>query len=243
MTEILQNCLPPDMRELRPLPGIAPLEMADWLQVDDVYGAQMAERARILRDHRAEVLIEMPGARAAAQEALALVLEQLSHRDDFDVGARHVRRPDGVEVVLTGEPLEQLAHLIQEDICLIERPEGAEEHVLTAGLLCFPASWRLAEKVGRGLIGVHEPVEDYDGAMARRVQRLFDGVKEGRPMWRFNRLHYADATLFHPKSEENRRNPVAEEAAGFVRSERQSLVRLPETRAVIFSIHTYLVKA
>jgi hypothetical protein len=51
-----------------------------------------------------------------------------------------------------------------------------DEHVLTAAVLCFPASWHLADKIGRPLTTIHVPVKVYDETLARRVQRLFDGV-------------------------------------------------------------------
>ena len=77
--------------------------------------------------------------------------------------------------------------------------------------------------------------------MARRVQRLFDGVREGRPLWRFNALWYDDPTLFQPRPENAPRAAIDRSKAPYFRSERQSLVRLPQTGAVVFSIHTYVV--
>nr|MDA3888584.1 DUF3445 domain-containing protein [Allgaiera sp.] len=58
---------------------------------------------------------------------------------------------------------------------------------------------------------------------------------------RQNALLYADAALHHPRSEAApRERPVGE--APYLRSERQCLLRLPKTGAVVFSIHTYLLR-
>ena len=57
---------------------------------------------------------------------------------------------------------------------LLEKPDGAAEHVLTGAILCFPSNWTLAQKFGMRLARIHLPVERYDEAVARRVQRLFD---------------------------------------------------------------------
>ena len=46
--------------------------------------------------------------------------------------------------------LAALAGLAQEDFCLMQRAAG-RAYALTAALLCFPAHWRLAEKLGRPL--------------------------------------------------------------------------------------------
>ncbi len=216
--------------------------MADWLIVDEVYAPQMAERLRLLEGCREAVVQLDPAALPAAQELLAMVVEQLSARSDFGLGEGRMLCPDGREVVLDdARPLETLGQLVQEDFCLLER--RGEEAVLTGAVLCFPASWRLDEKFLRPLTGIHAPVEDYDAAIAARVQRLFDGVKPGRPLWRSNLLHYADPALHQPRSERARRVPVLPSEARYLRSERQSLVRLPESGAVVFSIHSYVCAA
>ena len=149
------------------------------------------------------------------------------------------RRPDGAVVPLDrAAPLLTLGRLVQEDLCILEAEGGA--HVLTGAILCFPASWTLAEKIGRPLLAIHAPVAAYDAEIARRVQRMFDAIRPDRPLWRGNSLLYDDATLHQPRREgEHRPAPVART---YVRSERQCFVRLPETRAVVFSIHTYVLR-
>jgi len=189
-----------------------------------------------------------PEGEAAAQELLAFVLSWLgAHAPGYRVGASEVERPDGVVVALDpGDPMGTLGHLVQEDLCLMEK--RGDEHVLSAAVLCFPASWRLGDKIGRPLTAIHVPVPEYDEGLARRVQRLFDGVQVGRPLWRFNALRYVDPDLFQPRP---RVAPVhvdaleegGGDAAPYLRSERQCVLRLPETRACVFSIHSYVIRA
>ncbi|MDZ7711404.1 MAG: DUF3445 domain-containing protein [Roseovarius sp.] len=238
MTAILQTRLPHDVDQRRPLPGIAPLDPADWLHVDEAFAAQMAERARLLHARRGDVLAVTEGAGPAMDELLQVVLDWLAeHGAGYDVLAHQVRRPDGVVVPLDrADPMATLGHLVQEDLCLMEK--RGQQHVLTAAVLCFPASWRLAEKIGRPLTAIHAPVAEYDDALARRVQRLFDGVQPGRPLWRFNALRYADPALHQPRS---RVTPGETADYPYLRSERQCVLRLPATRACVFSIHTYVL--
>ena len=240
MTEILQKSLPYDVATGRPLPGVAPLTLADWLMVDEAFGGQMAERARLLRDQREDVLAVTPEGAAAAQELLEYVLSWLAdHASGYVLRDETVTRPDGVEVKLDrGDPMGTLGHLVQEDLCLMEKQ--GDEHVLSAAVLCFPASWRLAEKIGRPLTSIHVPVAEYDAGLARRVQRLFDGVQVDRPLWRFNALRYGDPTLHQPRS---RVQPSTKGGADYpyLRSERQCVLRLPKTRACVFSIHTFVI--
>jgi hypothetical protein len=238
MTPILQRATPYDTRAPRPLPGIAPMDMADWLLVDEAFAPQMAERARLLAERRDDVLAVTEGAGPAADELLQFVLDWLGKNGvGYDISANEARRPDGVTVAIDRtDPMLTLGHLVQEDLCIMEK--RGEEHVLTAAVLCFPASWRLAEKIGHPLLAIHVPVPDYP-QIAPRVQRLFDGVQPGRPLWRFNAHGYGDPALYHPMRENV--DEAARARLPYLRSERQCVLRLPETRACVFSIHTYVM--
>ena len=237
----LQERVPFDLSTSRPLPNIGPVAMSDWLLVDEAYAGQMATRAHLLDNNREAVLALSERARPAADELLDVVLSHLP--DGFVRDGEHVTRPDGGQVTLDrADPMGTLGRLVQEDLCLLEKAEGEAEHVLTGAVLCFPAGWRLAQKVMRPLVEIHVPIPEYDAALAARVQRLFDGVQPGRPLMRFNRLWYDDPTLFQPgprRDNDDRSDPGT---AAYFRSERQCLVRLPETRAVVFSIHTYVIE-
>jgi hypothetical protein len=217
------------------MPGMRPVE-GSWITVDDAYAAQMAERARLWHVARDAVRIVTPGADEAVAEVLEVALRALPTAFRREGGA--VVRPGGVRVATEGEePFGVLNRLLQEDLLVLER-RGAE-HVLIAGLLCFPAHWTLSEKVGHPLTRIHAPVPDYDAALAARVQRLMDRVQPGRPIWRANVLAHDEATLHRPRSEWTVR--PRREAARYLRSERQTLLRLPRTGAVLFAVHTFLV--
>ncbi|MDA7427018.1 DUF3445 domain-containing protein [Primorskyibacter aestuariivivens] len=237
---ILQSHIPYDVSP-RDLPGISPFDPAAWLDVDDAYAAQMAERIRLLETREDEVLQCAPEALPPAREVLDMVCENLAaHHAGFCVGAGGVTTPDGRTVTRdAARPLHMLAHLIQEDICILQKQ--GDEHILTGALLCFPASWRLDEKFMRPLSHIHHTVDAYDTGIEKRVQRLFDGVQAGRPLWRFNALRYADAALFQPRSIHDRRDQPKTGEEKFMRSERQCILRLPQSNAVVFSIHTYVV--
>lgn len=244
MPPILQRHLPvaPWMADhtLR-LPGTVPIALAEWLQRDDVFAEQMAARDYLIAERPAAVHAVADAARPAAAELLALVLAHLDGVPGYAREGEAMRRPDGVLVPLDGEPLVVAGRLVQEDLVLLERPEGGDEHVLTGAILCFPSNWTLAEKFGKGLVRIHLPVERYDESIARRVQRLFDAIRPEAPIMRANLLLYSDPALFNPRHEFARHTPDPG-AAEFVRVERQTLLRLPETRAVVFSIHTYMVR-
>lgn len=244
---ILQKTLPhfPWMEPpLARLPGVVPLEGEDWLIADDAFAGQMARRDGLLAQRPDQVHALLPGAVPAAQELYHLVLDSLSRHPAYQLRATDATRPDGVTVPLDrSQPLKTLGRLVQEDFCLMEAPVDqatAGEHVLTGAILCFPASWTLAQKIGRPLTAIHEPVPPYDDAIARRVQRMFDAIRVDQVLWRMNFLSYDDPELFQPRLEGQRRPRPVHHV--YLRAERQCLRRLPVTRAVVFSIHSYVMR-
>lgn len=240
MTKIVQKSLPYDIHRPRPLPGIAPLQAEDWLIADEAFAGQMAERQRLI-DQRRDAVIAMDGSAApAVAELLDEVLGFLRGQAGYSVAADHVIRPDGVRVDIDrDDALRTLGLLVQEDLCVMQK--RGDEHVLTAAVLCFPSNWTLRQKFLRPLIGIHVPVDAYDDNIAKRVQRLFDGIRPGRPLWRFNVLWYNDCILHNPRREGDHSPTPGAAEAPYLRSERQVLYRLPQTGAVVFSIHTFMI--
>ncbi|MCA0044632.1 heme-dependent oxidative N-demethylase family protein [Celeribacter litoreus] len=244
MTPILQTELSfapwADPRTNR-LPGVIPVGLDDWLEVDTAYAAQMALRDHLIATQPDEVMGLHESARPAAEELLDVVLPLLPPLG-FTVSPESVTRPDGVTVPLDrSAPLETLGRLLQCDLCLMQPdPTGTtDESVLTGGILCFPSGWRLSEKFMRPMMRIHKPIEVYTPELGKRVQRLLDGVQPGRGLMR-GTASRSDAHLADPRSEGEYRHGQA--TSKFIRVERQCLIRLPETRAVVFTIHTQVVE-
>ena len=122
-----------------------------------------------------------------------------------------------------------------------KKPEGAREHVLTAAALCFPASWTLGRKdrstvgrdprAGRKLHGRHG--HPRASACSTRSARA---VRSGGR----TRCFTPGPNLHQPRSEAEPREETHLDTP-YLRSERQCLLRLPQTGAILFSIHTYVV--
>lgn len=239
---ILQDGLPfplpwTDPRTAR-LPGIQPASEETWLLRDAAFAPQMAERDRLIATHPDAVLALLPQGQAAAQELLETLSGWLSRQPGYRVDGGQVTRPDGVILPLDrGDPMRTAGRLVQEDLCLMQG-QGAEA-VLTGAALCFPANWTLAEKIGRPMTRIHGPVHEYDADIARRVQRMFDAIRPDQVLWRANFNVWDHARLFSPKPEAAPR--AATPARRYLRSERQTLRRLPVSGAVVFAIHTFIV--
>ena len=223
------------------LPGTRPISPDEWIICDDAFSEQMALRDELIETKRDKVLAISDQANEAAVELSKMALEFSIKSLGYQKSNDEVIRPDEVSIKIDlSDPMKFLGRLIQNDFCILQKV--GDEHVLTAASLCFPASWSLEEKFLKPLIDIHIPVKEYNEEIAKRVQRLFDGLQVSRPVWRFNALYYEEPDLFQARSVNQPRKKPAPNQVNYFRSERQTLIKLPETLAIVFGIHTFVVK-
>ena len=237
---IFQKSIPYDTTYPK-LPGTRPISPDEWIICDDAFSQQMALRDELIKTRRDKVLAISDQAYEAAVELSKMALEFSIKSLGYQKSNDEVIRPDEVSLKIDlSNPMKFLGRLVQNDFCILQKV--GEEHVLTAASLCFPASWSLEEKFLKPLIDIHIPVKEYNEEIAKRVQRLFDGLQVSRPVWRFNALYYEEPDLFQPRSVNQPRKKPAPNQVNYFRSERQTLIKLPETRAIVFGIHTFVIK-
>lgn len=228
----------------RRLPGLFPVGLQDWLACDEVYDQQIQLRDRLISEKRDQVYQTGkdtdPHKHPAAIELLACLTKELSAKRGYQYTPPNIKRPDGAMINCTSDdPLIIAARLVQEDLLILE--EKNRQHYLTNAVLCFPASWTLAQKIDKPLGAIHEPVTRYTDNITNRVNRIFDHIHPEQPVMRANFLLYDDPALHQPRLE-NQKKTIDPKAPLYVRVERQTLRRLPKTRAIVFAVHTYLVK-
>jgi hypothetical protein len=202
----------------------------------------------LLAERHAEVFAERPDSRPAQQEVLALLIEHLprAHPDAYrrDGSRIHIVPAGvGIEVESPQEaPLECASRLVQEDLVLMAR--GDTGWHLAAASLCFPSTWVLAEKFGRDMDGIHKPVPGYAEHIGPRILRIFDNLQVERPVWRLNWSIYDSPELYAPRRRPGPRIWLAEgviaDANCFIRVERQTLRKLPDTGYILFTIKVLL---
>ncbi|HKK31385.1 MAG TPA: DUF3445 domain-containing protein [Alphaproteobacteria bacterium] len=227
--------------------GLRPLDPADWLQPDAELEQDLVEKDRLIAERLDEVFAVTPGSETACRELLAKVLDYLpaAYPETYRLKKDAVRI--GLERTVAlgcGEPaLLTAGRLAQEDFCILQ--EDAEgRYLLTAATLCFPTRWRLADKLGKPLAAIHGPVPVYADKLARPVDRFFQHLKADKPVWRINWSLLDDPALFQPTGHGRTLADlsITPENIGekvTFRSERQTLVRLPATGAVVFGIRNY----
>jgi hypothetical protein len=165
-------------------------------------GERLALRRRIAADHP-ETIGALPGSEAAVADLVGLV-------------------GGGATDLATAATVQG------DDVCLLA-PEPAWP--LVAGAVLFPSHWRLADKLGLPLSGVHERVPGYP---AGQVDRFLDRLRPGQVAWRRNLLFHRDGELHAPLASDAD-VPVT---AWWLRSERQTFRVLQPSGAVLFTIHT-----
>ncbi|HAM73160.1 MAG TPA: hypothetical protein DCM86_16105, partial [Verrucomicrobiales bacterium] len=74
---------------------------------------------------------------------------------------------------------------IWEPDFLLLRPEG-DDFILEGGVLCFPSSWSLEEKLGHPLRWIHEPVPTLNARLGGRVGTFLQSLKPGIEWERVN---------------------------------------------------------
>lgn len=134
-----------------------------------------------------------------------------------------------------------------------EEEKGEEEegpkYILEAFSTCFPAGFDTREKLGRRLAAIHDPVPGYKEKLERSMDRFFEKLEVGKYVRRVNWSITTHAELFSAfgnkihGGEGDELVPLKLEEldldATFMRCERQTLHRLPESQALVFGFHTY----
>lgn len=202
--------------------GARRLDPAEWIDFGPGADEQLTEKRRVLHAHRDQVIAALPGADDACTELLAMLEEHL--------GVPHVPSD--------AHPIEQAGLLVPEDLC-VHLPDVHGRPVLVAASLSFPFRWVLAEKLGLPMAAIHEPIPGYADQIGAAVDKVFAQLTPERGMLRFN-IGVLDAPeLFQPRRPDVGPQPIPE--GFFLRSERQTLRVLPQTRAVVFTIRTTVV--
>jgi hypothetical protein len=222
--------------------GVAAIDARDWFELDGAYAVQMAEKERLLAERRADVFQILPQAEASARALLDSVVAWTlaTHPDRYAREGGAIRCSDRRRVALAGRhPLEAAALLVQEDLCLLQ-PNAAGTLILVGACLCFPSRWRLADKLGRPMLAIHQPVPGLNPKIGATIDRFLAGLKAGNIYVRTNWSLTTDPSLFQPVALPHAAISAAEAGEQvFYRVERQTLRLLPETGAVLFGIRIH----
>jgi hypothetical protein len=207
--------------------GLAPIAPDAWLEGGEADPA--ARKDPLFATARELVWAETEGSRPAQSEVLELVHDQL--------GAAPA--PDGLP------PLYAAARRLPDDLCLMEKRDG--QWRLTALSLSAGSFFTARDAIGKSLRELHVPVTGFGDRFLTRVERIFEGLRPELILERRNWTLLNSPVLHTPDPAPIRARigEIAPAEAGAqltLRVERQTLRRLPQTGAALFTIRVWVAQ-
>jgi hypothetical protein len=221
--------------------GLARIAPDDWLSLEGDLAQWRRFKLALGRRDLSAVYGDSAMAPQAVEELRGMLAGYLTSRypQYFGHGASVCPVPVGGEDEVPGEepgeepPLWRISTLIPDDIALMVPREGV--YHLAAASLCSPSHWRLADKLGRPMREIHDPIPGVHEALSPRIDRFFRHLRVDAPVQRWNwSLQFGDER-FAPA-----RGSGGPDDGLYYRVERQSLRRLPDSGAIVFTIRVYL---
>lgn len=224
--------------------GLRALDPGGWIEADEFLVEQLDEKDRLFAEHHGDVFQAEDDTVKAQREVLDELLTYLPVRYPemyaLEAGSITVL-PQGKHYVIADfddRPLELAARLVQDDLVLMRKDEG--RHRLVAAALCFPSGWSLRDKFGHAMADVHAPVPGFGPASrnAQLIERIFENLKPGHPVERHNWSIFDQPKLYYPTTDhaESTLFDARGRVNAWIRIERQTLSKLPQSGVVLFTI-------
>jgi len=217
---MMEEMLPVEMTdEFRHRLGVKPLDLANWLPRDAESEPTIAMKRELLATRRDDVVALHPGGEAAAEEAARLVAEYR-----------------GVKLESRGiDALVEASLLVADDLTVLA-PVG-DKLLFVAGVVCSPSRWKLASKMGMDMLSTHQPVSRYAEHIGAAVDTTLRRLTADKAIWRSNWTLEDHCALFQPESPAQ---PLVDDPSLlWIRMERETLRRLPETGGILFTIRGF----
>jgi hypothetical protein len=207
--------------------GLAPIDLDDWLCPDDQAAWIGPKNALMDRDPEA-VFADIGGSLPAQIEAGGLVAQALGQTLDR-----------------AEPPLFAASRLLSDDLVVMEMRDG--HWTATALCLCSPTFFSAGQAIGRSLFALHSPVPGGDPGLGGRISRVFSRLRDDLVLERHNwTVQWGDGRFTPdgaPLRQAAAQADVAEaESMLYLRVERQTIRRLPQTGAILFTIRIRLTK-
>ncbi|KAJ4305151.1 hypothetical protein N0V90_000682 [Kalmusia sp. IMI 367209] len=233
--------------------------LSDFIAMDNTYESRISLRADLIRNKRHDVLAHRPAVHPSVVEFYSwMTLTYLPRR----FPTVYTQTPTGLLNTVTQHILplypsdaEQALELLGSNVdcdflfLLPIEEEGKDQgkYRLEGFITCFPSGFNTREKLGLSLADIHTPLPGYASKLQLSMDRFFAALPVGRIVKRHNwtitthtRLH---AISGNHMSEEELATGVGQEEVDLsqtvLRCERQTLHRLPETKAIVFAFKTY----
>ncbi|KAF3929086.1 hypothetical protein ABW20_dc0106067 [Dactylellina cionopaga] len=255
------SAAPPPFRPYKPIyymtMGLEKCAPNDLFLIDSSYPSRIALRKELVSQHSNTLGASLQSADAVKELYSCLLSDHLPSRFPNLFIANKERsifknNVSGDESPLqppepTLSALKILASTVEEDILILQKDPTEDVYRLHAFIACFPSGFDPSEKMGMTLREIHGPVPSFEKTLAPSMDRFFGRLEVGKWVRRFNWTISLTEKLFLPiVSHVYDNQPVPREFEHvdlnktFLRVERQVLLRLPASRAIVFFIKTYM---
>lgn len=240
--------------------GISRISFDDWIELDNEWPRYHHEKLNRLSSDRASSLCKTaPEALDAARETMELLSEYLVarypslFRMETINNVQHIRITTTNEVypIVSEDPLKYASLLLEEDLALMIEGDD-QKYYLKAGSIILPGFWRLEDKFNMSLADIHlsGDVPKFKEKLQTSMERFFLKLKPEEMVTRYNYFIQTDENLAWSQAigsedefgigwDNAQVDPPIEKI--HFRSERQTLRRLPRSRAILFTIRTYFI--
>ncbi|KAJ5895255.1 hypothetical protein N7495_006946 [Penicillium taxi] len=145
------------------------------------------------------------------------------------------------------EALRIIGETVEEDFMILMPSSDGRGYSLQGIVACFPSSWSPKEKFGMTLREIHVPVPKYKEKLEMSLERFLGRVEPGTYVRRANWTVTLDNALWSANSYENHAFDEVVKAVdtidpeiACVRSERQTVHRLPQSGAICFCFKSFI---
>lgn len=214
--------------------GLTPITDQEWVEpFSQPEHEFFCQHKQVVLEHYPELLLVDDVATAALSEFFS-ALQQHLQRDHGDVVVDCCLAFMGSAALSAQDLLKAMTFWVPDDICILQ-DNGDQEYRLTAASVLSPSMWNPVAKFQQPLSAIHQPIPNFKQQLMPSVDRFFHHVKAGTPVARCNwGIQVGDRLDRLPGFDTNSQDPL------YFRSERQTLLRLPQSRAVVFLIRTKL---
>lgn len=245
--------------------GLRKVEKDDWLLLENTYKDVTDLRKEIVEDEEKfkHTVITQPCSRESLCEFYDIALDYMMQRypkyfyRKSNTMMYNVIREEEIFANSSSyggnmtDLVTTLSRTIEEDfLVMMKDNQGTGEYYLRGGAFVFPSGLDPAEKKDLSLQDIHGPVPYYKEKIQKSMDKFFERLKIGSFAMRINWTCQAHTQRYavginHAYHGESKPEVLKAENLDFdngvfLRNERQCLLRLPKTKAIVFTIRTYL---
>ncbi|HSL73062.1 MAG TPA: DUF3445 domain-containing protein [Ilumatobacteraceae bacterium] len=212
--------------------GVRPLDLEHWIELGSDADAAIAAKPTLMDRYPDTVF-------AVLDERVAEESQEVADTLVAHLRRRWPNRYGDVELDPALHPLDAAARLVPEDLVLLVERDG--RLVFGGGSVCFPNRWDLRSKLGLSMAEVHAPVDRLNEQLEVPIDGFFERLTPERSFWRLGWGVLDTSDWFTPVDGTAAPRPRALEPGwAYLRVERETLRRFPESQCILFTIRTYV---